>query len=96
MCRTGDDVTAALSWAKAESCSSFHSQGAVFLVSSVKGAAIPAKPLINLRKKLQKPKNYYIFYTILGTGQSATEAILLALIWRPYSSTSCPRKVVRL
>ena len=83
MCRMGDDVTAALSWAKAESCSSFHSQGAVFLVSSVKGAAIPAKPLINLQKKLQKPKNYYIFYTVLGTGQSATEAIFPALMCKP-------------
>ena len=83
MCRTGDDVMAALSWAKAESCSSFHSQGAVFLVSSVKGAAIPAKPLINLRKKLQKPKNCYIFYTVLGTGQSATEAIFPALMCKP-------------
>ena len=83
MCRTGDDVTAALSWAKAESCSSFHSQGAVFLVSSVKEAAIPAKPLINLQKKLQKPKNYYIFYTVLGTGQSATEAIFPALMCKP-------------
>ena len=83
MCRTGDDVTAALSLATAESCSSFHSQGAVFLVISVKGAAIPAKPLINLRKKLQKPKNYYIFYTVLGTGPSATEAIFPALMCKP-------------
>ena len=52
---------ACFNWVKAASCSAVQVHGAVFLVSSVRGAAIPAKPFINLQKKLQKPKNYYIY-----------------------------------